>query len=157
METTQSNEFAPPIFLQPDFDRLPDELKQSKTWVLWVPKLQGRKWTKQPIQPSGYGASTTKPEHWSSFEDVRRAYERATEEGGIIIPNEGRVPIGGIGFVFDNRKDENGLGFAGADFDHVISEEGNLSPLAEEHIQRLGSYCEFRVYRSGVDVIVKER
>jgi len=157
METTQSNEFAPPIFLQPDFDRLPDELKQSKTWVLWVPKLQGRKWTKQPIQPSGYGASTTKPEYWSSFEDVRRAYERATEEGGIIIPNEGRVPIGGVGFVFDNQPDENGLVFAGVDFDHVILDEGKLCPVAEERVSRLTSYCEVSVSGRGLHVLVKAR
>src|SRR5262245_24234819 len=159
METIQLSEAAPPNFLPPNFDCIPAELKQSKTWVLWVPRWTGRKWTKRPIQPSGYGASTTKPEHWSSFEDVRCAYERAIKEGGIIVPDDGRrVPIGGVGFVFDNQPDESGLVFAGVDFDHVISEEGSkLCPLADQRIKTLGSYCERSVSGRGLHAIVKAR
>lgn len=157
METIQTNEATPPTFLRPDFDCIPAELKLLKNWVLWVPRSTGRKWTKRPIQTSGFYASTTKPEHWSSFDDVRRAYDRAIEERGITIPNEGRVPIGGIGFVFDNQQDENGLVFAGVDFDHVILDEGKLCPIAEERLSRLASYCELSVSGRGLHVIVKAR
>ena len=72
---------APPNFIQPNFERMPAELKMSKNWVLWVPLWNGSKWTKRPIQISGYGASTTKPKHWSSFDDAKQAYERAVVRG----------------------------------------------------------------------------
>ena len=67
----------PPKFLRPNFERMPAELKQRPNWVLWVPIWNGSKWTKRPIQVSGFGASTTNPKHWSSFDDVKQAYERA--------------------------------------------------------------------------------
>jgi len=68
-----------PQFLRPNFERMPDELKRRPNWVLWVAIRNGSKWTKRPIQPSGFGASTKNPKHWSSFEDVRQAYELAVE------------------------------------------------------------------------------
>ena len=76
---------VPPKFLRPDFERMPRELTPLKNWVLWVPIWNGSKWTKRPIQPSGFGASTTNPKHWSSFETVKQAYERAAERGYIEL------------------------------------------------------------------------
>ena len=116
---------APPKFLRPKFERMPAELKQLKNWVLWVPIWNGSKWTKRPIQLSGFGASTTNPKHWSSFDDVKQAYERAVQRGYIEVREKDKppqhVPIGGVGFVFDGQPDEDGLVFAGVDFDKVIS------------------------------------
>jgi primase-polymerase (primpol)-like protein len=57
---------APPVFIRPNFDRMPPELKLLKNWVLWAAVWKGSKWTKRPTQISGYGASTTKPEHHPS-------------------------------------------------------------------------------------------
>jgi primase-polymerase (primpol)-like protein len=88
----------------PNFDTMPAELKLQPNWVLWVPVWRGSKWTKRPVQPSGYGASTTNARHWSSFDHVRQAYERAVAEGGMVVHDKTgshRVPIGGVGFVFD--------------------------------------------------------
>ncbi len=68
---------TPPEFLRPNFERMPPELTRRPIWVLWVPVWNGSKWTKRPIQPSGFGASTTNPKHWSSFDEVKKAYERA--------------------------------------------------------------------------------
>jgi hypothetical protein len=51
---------APPKFIQPHFDRIPPELKAMKNWLLWAAVWNGTKWTKRPIQISGYGASTNK-------------------------------------------------------------------------------------------------
>jgi hypothetical protein len=70
-----------PQFIKPNFDRMPPELKILKNWVLWIPVWTGSKWSKRPIQTSGYGASSTKPKHWSSFENVKRAYEQAVACG----------------------------------------------------------------------------
>jgi hypothetical protein len=149
---------APPQFITPNFDNMPPELKQRPKWVLWVPILKGSKWTKRPIQPSGFGASTTNPRHGSCFEDARRQYERAVEQGGILLrERNGKrfVPIGGVGFVFDNQQDENGLVLAGIDFDRVVSTEGKIASFAAERIKRFRSYSELSVSGSGLHIIVK--
>lgn len=116
---------AAPKLLAPIFEQMPADLKQLLNWVLWVLIWNGSKWTKRPIQPSGYGASTTNPKHWSSFEHVKRAYEDAVRRGYVELREKGkppeRVPIAGVGFVFDGQVDANGLVFAGVDFDKVVS------------------------------------
>jgi hypothetical protein len=152
-------ESAPPLdFISPNFKNMPPELKQQPNWVLWVPLWTGSKWTKRPIQPSGFGASTTNSHHWSSFQDVQRAYEQAAEQGGIVLREKTgnrSVPIGGVGFVFDNQPDENGHVLVGIDFDHVVSAEGKIASFAAERIKRLGSYCECSVSGGGLHVIIK--
>jgi len=151
---------VPPQFIPPTFENMPAELKQRANWLLWVALWVGLKWTKRPIQLSGFGASTTNPGHWSSFEDVRRAYERAAEQGGIVLREKTGhrfVPIGGVGFVFDNQPDEHGLVLAGIDFDRVVSIEGKIASLAAERIRRLASYCELSVSGSGLHIITKAR
>ena len=64
------------------------------------------------------------------------------------------VAVGGVGFVFDGRADEDGLVFAGVDFDKVIS-GGEIASLAAERVKRLGSYTEQSVSGSGLHTIVK--
>jgi putative DNA primase/helicase len=149
---------APPTYILPNFDNMPAELKQRPNWVLWVAEQKGTKWTKVPVQPSGYPASTTNPRHWSSFDDARHAYECAVAEGGLVLHHKTGsqlLPIGGVGFVFDGVPDEDGLVLAGVDFDRVISADAQIAPLARERITRLGSYCEASVSGQGLHVIVK--
>src|ERR1700737_100325 len=104
---------APPKYIRPDFDRMPPELKSLKNWLLWAPVWNGSKWTKRPIQISGYGASSTNPRHWSSFDDAKQAYERAVARGYMELREGGaavqQVPIGGVGFVFDGKPDADRL------------------------------------------------
>ena len=137
---------------------MPLELKQQPNWVLWAPIWNGSKYTKRPIQPSGYAASTTNPKHWSSFEAVKQAYERALKCGYIELREKNKpvqhVPIGGVGYVFDGQPDANALVFTGVDFDRVIS-NGAATSLAKERIRRLNSYAEMSVSGSGLHVIVK--
>jgi primase-polymerase (primpol)-like protein len=139
---------------------MPSELKLLKNWVLWAAVWNGSKWNKRPTQVSGYGASSTNPKHWSSFEDVRQAYERAVQRGYMELREKGKpvqqVAVSGVGFVFDGSLDENGLVFAGVDFDKVIS-GCEIASLAEERIKRLGSYTELSVSGGGLHVIVKAR
>ena len=159
---SNSQPSAPPApqFIRPNFDRMPAELKLLKNWVLWVAIWNGSNWTKRPIQLSGYGASTTNSKHWSSFEDVKQAYKRAVKNGYMELREKGKpvqqVVVGGVGFVFDGIPDENGLVFAGVDFDKVISGR-EIASLAEERIKRLGSYTELSVSGGGLHVIVKAR
>jgi hypothetical protein len=150
----------PPQFIRPNFENMPADLKQRRNWLLWVPVYTGSKWTKRPIQLSGFGASTTNPGHWSAFDDIRRAYVLAVEQGGIVVREKTgnrRMPIGGVGFVFDNQPDEDGHVLAGADFDRVISGDGKIASFAAERVKSLGSYCECSVSGSGLHVILKAR
>jgi hypothetical protein len=151
---------APPKFLRPDFDRMPPELKSLKNWLLWAPVRVGTKWTKRPVQISDYGASSTEPRHWSSFDDAKQAYERAVARGYMELRERGtpvqQVSVGGVGFVFDGKPDADGLVFAGVDFDKVIS-GGEIASLAAERIKRIGSYTERSVSGGGLHVIVKAR
>jgi putative DNA primase/helicase len=154
---TGTSDQAPPVFIRPNFDRMPPELKLLKNWVLWAAVCNGSKWTKRPIQASGYWASSTNSKHWSSFDDVRKAYECAVQRGYMELRAKGtvqQVAVSGVGFVFDGSPDENGLVFAGVDFDKVIS--GNrIAPLAKGRIESLGSYTELSVSGRGLHVIVK--
>ena len=149
---------APPKFVRPNFERMPPELKLLKNWVLWGAVWNGSKWTKRPIQISGFGASTTNPKHWSSFDDVKREYERAVERGYIALREKDKpiqhIPVGGVGFVFDGRPDEDGLVFAGVDFDSGAFKD-EISSFTAERVKRLGSYVEASVSGTGVHVIVK--
>ena len=151
---------APPAFIPPNFERMPPELKSLKNWLLWAAVWNGTKWTKRPIQISGYGASSTKPKHWSSFDAAKQAYECAVSRGYMELREKGtsvqQVHVDGVGFVFDGQPDADGLVFAGVDFDKVIS-EGEIAPLAAERIRRLGSYTERSVSGDGLHVIVKAR
>jgi hypothetical protein len=148
---------SPPKFIRPNFERMPPELKLLKNWVLWGAVWTGSKWTKRPIQVSGFGASTTNPKHWSSFDDVKQAYERAVQRGYIELREKGKqiqLALGGVGFVFDGQPDENGLVYAGVDFDRGAFKDEILS-LSTERVKRLGSYVEASVSGTGVHVIVK--
>jgi putative DNA primase/helicase len=150
---------APPKYIRPNFDRMPPDLKLLKNWVLWAAIWNGKKWTKRPIQPSGYGASTTKPKHWSSFDAVKQAYECAVARGYMELRENGapvQVTVGGVGFVFDGQPDADGLVFAGVDFDKVITGR-EIASLAEERIKRLKSYTERSVSGGGLHVILKAR
>ncbi len=134
---------GPPNVLTPNFDGMPDELKQMNNWVLWrylPPKSRGGKLRKVPFQPSGAPASSADPLTWSQFDECRLAY--------------GRGGFSGIGFVFDGEPDENGLVYAGVDFDSQAF-EGEGSFLIAELIDGLGSYVETSVSGAGLHVITK--
>ena len=106
---------ARPKFISPKFERMPPELKALKNWLIWAPVWNGSKWTKRPIQINGYGASTTKPKHWSSFDDVKQAYELSVARGYMELREMGnpvqQILVGAVGFVFDGQQDADGLVF----------------------------------------------
>ena len=129
--------------LTPNFEDVPAELKRLKTWVMWrylPPKRDDGKWRKVPFQPNGQPAKSTDLSTWSSFEECRAAYER------------GR--FSGVGFVFDGEPDENGLVYAGVDFDKEAC-TGEIAIETAEWVDRFGSYVETSVSGSGVHVILK--
>src|SRR6185503_21074766 len=131
MPTKSTRKGIRPKFLKPIFERIPPELKKLPNWVLWYPSWTGTKWNKRPIQPTGHGASTTNPKHWYSFDEVKGAYQFAVQREYMEVREKDnpirRVPIGGVGFVFDGEPDENGLVLGGVDFDDVITDGGGMS------------------------------
>ena len=139
---------------------MPPELKSLKNWLIWAAVWKGSKWNKRPIQISGYGASTTNSKHWSTFDEVKQAYEHAVQRGYMELREKDKpvqqVPIGGVGFVFDGKPDADGLVFAGVDFDKVITGR-EIASLAQERIKRLGSYTERSVSGGRLHVILKAR
>jgi hypothetical protein len=72
---------APPNFIWPNFDRMPTELKLLKNLVLWGGVWNGSKRNKRQI--SDHGASQTNPRHWSSFDNVKQAYEGAVRRMSV--------------------------------------------------------------------------
>lgn len=108
--------------LEPDFDGILLELKLVSNWVLAKPVVRGGKITKPPFQPNGKPASHSDPRTWSSFDSVRRAYQR----GGYL----------GVGFVLDGKPHFGGRYLHGFDWDHCI-EQGVLDPIVEAEIKRL--------------------
>jgi len=116
---------------------IPQELKEVKAWVCWREAERDGRITKIPTSPiSGRDISVTNPSNWMTFNDAVR-YSRAT---GIT----------GIGFVFSQEHD-----FVGVDIDHCLDEQRNLSPLAEEIVETLGSYAEVSVSGTGLHIICK--
>jgi hypothetical protein len=120
--------------LTPRFDNLPDALVALPQWVLW--KHEGS--TKVPYQPDGRRrASSTDPATWSDFSEVYAAFE----EGGFD----------GVGFVLSD-----GDGFAGVDLDHCRNAEtGDITPGAQEIIDRCASYTEVSPSGTGIRIICR--
>ena len=127
------------------FANIPAELKALPNWLMWCylpPKRPGQKWRKVPFQISGATASSTDGSTWNTFEACCAAYNG----GGFD----------GIGFVFDRKVGDDGLCYAGADFDRCI-EDGNLVEPARRRVGRLQTYTEKSVSGTGIHCIVRAK
>jgi primase-polymerase (primpol)-like protein len=151
--TTAPRSQAPPrptaLKIKPE--NIPRALKRLDQWVGWEyelkrPEAGGEpRWTKVPKTMQGYGASSTNPNDWASFDVV------------LATHLSGRGRGDGIGFV-TTRED----GFALIDLDHVIDlAMGNIAPWAWELVQvaqrERGSYCEISVSRTGLHLFVRNK
>lgn len=110
------------VWLKPHFDCILPELKSIHHWVLAKAVVRNGKLTKPPFQPNGRPASHSDPSTWSSFEDVRRSFER----GGYI----------GVGFVLDGKPHFNGRYLHGFDWDDCFV-DGVLDPSVASSIAAL--------------------
>ena len=114
------------------YDNIPQELKTLPQWICWkltdgkkVPKIPG----------TDYGASTTKPKHWRTF--------------NVALAEVQTGKYDGIGFVF-----KDGSGYVGIDIDNCVS-NGELSTIAKEVIAMIDSYTEYSTSGSGIHIICK--
>ncbi|CAN5612487.1 hypothetical protein BH24ACT22_BH24ACT22_13590 [soil metagenome] len=113
------------------FDRIPEDLKQDPSWVLWKHEKRDGEWTKVPFQPNRNKAKTNKPSTWTTFERAVEAYERDDF-------------FDGIGFVFHKNNP-----YAGADFDDMTEDQ------VREWMDRFDSYVERSPSGNGFHIIIK--
>ncbi|WP_342051564.1 MULTISPECIES: phage NrS-1 polymerase family protein [unclassified Cupriavidus] len=125
-----------PVALPVNFDGIPSELKSQPHWVLWdYEKKENGKWTKPPRQLNGQYAKPNDPATWSTFEEVRGAYEKGGFDGiGVMVRD----------------------GICGIDLDHVLSTSGDLERWAQEVVdQYAGTYVERSPSGDGVHILAK--
>jgi putative DNA primase/helicase len=123
---------------KPFFEQIPLELTQHNQWVLWKLEDVGRsKPAKIPYQTTGKRADTTKPDTWTSFENVWKAYDK-------------NKAYSGVGFVLS---DSDGL--VGVDLDNCIDAKGNFREEATRIINGLDSYTELSPSGKGIRIFFK--
>ncbi|MGE0191980.1 MAG: hypothetical protein AB7T63_08040 [Planctomycetota bacterium] len=127
-----------PTVLAPEFDAVPEALRQRRQWLLWrlEHKPGQKKPTKVPYRVDGQHASTTDPATWCSFEEARAAYTG----GGFS----------GIGFAF--AADDP---FVGIDLDGCRDPaSGELLTWARATVERFATYTEVSPSGRGVHLIL---
>lgn len=151
------------IRILPDFDGIPDELKERRQWIVWSaePSPDGGKPRKVPRHARGYRIATTKPEHFMTFEEVRAAYlrgsaPRPTKERAENPESSEDVTFAGIGFVFDGEVGEDGLTYVGVDIDDCLI-DGELSDLAVSILDATTTYVEVSPRGTGIHLIARAK
>lgn len=119
-----------------NFNNIPDEMKNSRRWVLWKFEKRGEKWTKIPYTPWKKKASSTNPDDWSAFEDALKSYETGAFDG--------------VGFVLGADDKKNWLG---VDLDNVIKNSDWVNEELKELAYSTGSYMELSPSKTGVHII----
>ena len=105
--------------VSPNFDEMPNELKELNQWVAWkYEPSPGKKPGKVPYSPNGCRANVTNASTWGTYEQIEIEY---------LYGN-----YSGIGFVL------NGNGIVGIDLDHCVI-DGQPTPDAMEILEKSGS------------------
>ena len=127
------------------YEKIPEELKSLPQWVGFfrTPAKDG-KTTKKPVNVRTlYGASSTNPETWGTFEQAVNAIGKTAKVG------ESQGKIEGIGFVFAPP-------YCGIDLDHVINADtGEINRQALDVISTMDSYTEISPSGTGIHIIYK--
>ncbi len=127
------------------YEKIPEELKSLPQWVGFfrTPAKDG-KTTKKPVNVRTlYGASSTNPETWGTFEQAVNAIGKTAKVG------ESQGKIEGIGFVFAPP-------YCGIDLDHVINADtGEINRQALDVINTMESYTEISPSGTGIHIIYK--
>lgn len=112
-----------------DYSKVPDEIKQLNQWVCC--------WNNSKVPMKAFekkAASSVAPDTWSSFEKAQEAVENGYYDN--------------IGFVFADN------GVVGIDID-VGFEDGFLSPLCADIMQKCHSYTEKSRSGRGVHILLR--
>ena len=121
--------------ISPNFDAIPQELKDKKQWLLWkaVPRKDGTM-GKVPKQTNGANANPANPYTWTNFQDVQKALRTEKYDG--------------IGFVFSSTDE-----YIGVDLDGHYKDGKFLTSIA--HLLSGYSYTEVSPSGTGLHTIFK--
>jgi predicted P-loop ATPase len=109
--------------------------KEKNIWLLWrKEKLQNGNSTKIPYCPNGKKASTTNPNSWFSYQEVKGALARGD--------------FTGIGVVLEPK-----TGLVGVDFDHCVKDKKITLPEVQTFIENAQTYCEYSPSNTGLHLI----
>ncbi|XGI84778.1 hypothetical protein ACEU6E_10905 (plasmid) [Halorutilales archaeon Cl-col2-1] len=136
LDTEYPDEDTP---ITPNFESIPDELKDRDQWLCWREEERDGEKTKIPVNPrKGQGfASTTDPDTWASFDTAQLYYESNSD-------------VDGVGFVFSESDT-----ICGVDLDHCRDPEtGDIDDWARDIVDRLDTYTEVSVSGTGLHVLV---
>lgn len=115
-----------------NYDKIPEEMKKERRWVLWQREERDGRVTKIPFDPNtGAMAKSNDESTWGTFEQCLQkqpAYD-------------------GLGFML-------GMGFFGVDLDHVLkNDEGRA--MARDFSEALNTYCEVSQSGDGIHFICR--
>ena len=127
-------------FLEPNIEKIPDELILIPQWVVWRAELRDGKITKIPYNARTHQkAKSNDPKTWGSFEIALEAFQ-------------GSRKYNGIGFMLSLRDY-----YVGWDLDHCRNPEtGQIEPWAQDAIDKLNSYTEISPSGTGIRIFVKD-
>ncbi len=125
------------------WDNIPDELKSLRQWVCYRVEDRGGKPTKIPYQIDSAGRSNAKSNDrntWHSFEEVIDSLSKPINR------------FNGVGFMLSESDP-----YVFIDLDHVVVDDGQIQPWAQELINRANSYTEFSQSGTGIHIIARAK
>jgi len=117
-------------------DKTPDNLRSTGHFCLWRREERGGRSTKVPYTVTGMRASVSHPEDFATYKEARAVLDRRPDKYSGL----------GIGLFGD---------LVGIDIDHCVEPDGQLTPLAREVIDRIGSYAELSPSNTGVHILCR--
>ncbi len=120
------------------FENIPEELKNSRSWVLWKKEAKkDGKIGKVPYQPNGKRAKSNDPSTWVKMDAALMTYQEIGGYDGIcwMMP----ITPGEIVFI---------------DIDNCIK-DGNLEPWAQSIVNRFDSYTEKSQSGRGLHILIR--
>jgi hypothetical protein len=112
-----------------------EDLKKQRRWVLWRLESREAKETKVPYQRNGYGASSTDPSTWATFDEVEEHAHK----------------FSGVGVVLGEL---DGVHVFGVDIDNCCdAATRKWTPESREIVIGLDSYSEFSPSGTGCHIL----
>lgn len=143
----------------PQWAAMPDELKAHARWVVWkaYEKPDG-KVSKQPFSVTGHRASNRKPEHWSSFEAARRAYDKDPEYSGVgfvLTPRSEMLDRAKARLTGDALEAAPAdVDLTVLDLDKCVEGDGQIHEWADDILTAAASYAEKSPSEHGLRVVL---
>jgi len=124
-----------PQTIAPAYDRLPGQLRDTPSWLLWEFRMVNGRWSKIPLiaDRSRQMAKSNDHRTWRSFEEAKSFVNTAS----------------GLGMVLTRS-------LCGIDLDSCRNKEtGEITPWAKKIISALNSYTEISPSGEGLHVVVE--